>query len=502
METLPFAGALRQSAPHADRMPAVRWLLLPLIPLGWAATTSLFPDQLGEYAALSFVATASLALALSELRGPRSDLHLWVILAFLLVAYFAKFYLLVFMFHADFDTLAAFEPRLDRFERPETLLRAYSIMAGALVVFAAYVLTRQATRRDDVVRHPTRALATPAMLASRSRGRWGTIVGALIICSTVLSIVTLALQWYFGVGVVGSPQVPLPFHLAGILKAVRLVVIPLFLLQALWLADLAGRGRSAVAAATILLLHGVASTLWSTSKSPFIEAVLALLLLWLLTGRVTPKRRAVLLAMIPVLLVLNAVAQGARMLRLVSDAQPVESLRTAASVASESDNRGGVLGTAGMALVMRTTGIEPLLDILNWRSRPAAWSFDYFVTNRLDVNTVYTIEILGFPATELVATAFSTGLLGFLYFVTNSAWATVVLVLIYIVVWDVTFMLLRRQRLLTGPVVDAMLLVTLAIATMEGAVQALPTNLALLAGVAVVGELLVRGALGAVVAAR
>ena len=47
-----------------------------------------------------------------------------------------------------------------------------------------------------------------------------------------------------------------------------------------------------------------------------------------------------------------------------------------------------------------------------------------------------------------------------------------------------------------------MLLVTLAIATMEGAVQALPTNLALLAGVAVVGELLVRGALGAVVAAR
>src|SRR6266536_1351993 len=76
-----------------------RWLLPLVFAAGWLTTAPYWQDLLPEFTLLMVLSAGALGLLLTRLRGEWwYEVHLWVMLTVLLLAYFTKMFVIIHLY--------------------------------------------------------------------------------------------------------------------------------------------------------------------------------------------------------------------------------------------------------------------------------------------------------------------------------------------------------------------------------------------------------------------
>lgn len=483
--------------PEPTRSPW-RWLLLLICPLGWAHVQTLFPDAQEGFAAVTLLSTGLVAVALRVL-GPlgKRTVHLWLLLVLYLLGYYIKFYVMgYFKLDAEGDYLSRVYPlENELFDSPSLLMDyCWLVTAGLGAMVASFaVLARFDARSAQSSKSPGERV--PVVSARRIRG--------ILVAAFVLTIVLAFVQVSLGIGFVSGSdrQVePLPYRLAGIIMTLYYGALPLAFLAALWLADANGERRLARATTAAYLVFGLTTAVLSTSKALLTSTVISMAVLWLVTGRLSRRRLALLLSAVPFIAVLNGFLSVNRVLRAVNPDLSIVDVMTATlgnmlsgqSALVIDNGSGGVM--AFLSVVMRMNGADSLLNILNFdphlsldRVKQLVWD------SPGGVSVFYGQEVLGNMSEFDVA--FSPSLLGFLLVVLDDGWLICLGLVLYVMSWHVIFREASRLGLMVEPILLSMLIVLLGQYTSEGTLESLPAKVLLTMVFCVVMEWLLRRAL-------
>lgn len=473
-----------------------RWLWLLVCPIGWFHTHPLFVGEQEAFAVASVLSTALVAVALRTL-GPlgKRTVHLWLLLALYMLGYYIKFYVMgYFKLDGAEDYLSRVYPlESSHFESPSLLMNynwLVTVGLGALV--ATFVVLRYADARQGPAA-PIVPVPLPRMAPEGIR--------ALLTLAIVLTIILAYVQVTLSIGFVSGSErqaEPLPYRLAGIIMAVYYGALPLAFLATLWLADANREWRLARVTVLAYLAFGLTTALLSTSKALLTSTVISMTVLWLVTGRLSRQRLALMLAIVPFIAVLNVFLSMNRVLRAVNPDLSIfdvmstafGSLISGQSVLTADDSSGGVM--AFLAVVMRMNGADSLLNILNFDPH---LSFDQ-VAQILwgtpgGISVFYGQDVLGNMSEFDVA--FSPSLMGFLRVVLDEPWAVCLGLALYAGAWHAVFRLAVRLGLLVEPLLLSVLIVLLGQYTSEGTLESLPERIGLTMLFCLAAESLLRG---------
>ena len=465
----------------------LRWLLPVLFPIGWLISVDSLEYSTTQFTVLTVVSFLAVVASVGALTGEvRRNLHVWAILVLLLLGYHGKLYALLYLRRHSPDRLPTVIPPVthDALLSESVVLSAYQIATAALVAVAGLLwLLRVAGAL-----HPRRAWGAPADDASAD-GASAKVADAyslplVLAAGAFLSFVTLALQVTFSVGLltIDGPVV-LPYKLASVIQYSRIVMAPMLLLFAIWLADAKGRSKLAVVASTVFVLDAVGSSFATTSKAPIVLSIVSLAVLWTITGRFTRRRKAFFIAAVPVMVVLTGILTVSRALRAHTDLGAWEVLPAAAVVLLSGS--GGLLDAMGsmvLAFLMRITGMDALLPIVaHHPTFDPRWVQQVLFTAPEDLNMVYTREVLGYDG--IAGIAFSASLLGFFVLLFAGAAAVMAGVGLFVAFWHLVFRRVGAMHIPLRAVLLTVLFQVLLQSTSEGSLQMLPVQLMIIAAV-------------------
>jgi hypothetical protein len=460
----------------------LRWLALLLFPLGWWFSADAVPDAVTEYTLLTLASLAATAVIFAALgHGVRAKLHLWVIVTIVLLAYFAKFYLLLGILRADPELLGdIIHPVVHSALLQEGVaIATYRVVVAAIASIAGTLVLMRLTGllagHGRVVGEPPGDAAVVARAYSLP---W--VVGATL----MLSVVSLVLQVRFDIGVIRSAEMqPLPFKMASVILFTRTLLVPMMMLFTIWLADQTNRRRALVVTTCAFLLDAAGSSFATTSKSSIVLAFVALLVLWGLTDRLTLARRRFLFALLPVVVLMTGLLSVSRALRSEAGVGALDVLPAAIALLFSGGGEGlaPLVGTLTLASLMRLIGVDALLPMVA-QNVPFGMArvLQVLIFAPEDVNMIYTREVMGY---DLLGLAFSVSLLGFFYFLSRDILVVALGVAAYVLVWNFIFRRVHRFPGSFRPVFLTMLVQTLALSTSEGSLHGLPLQLALVTAV-------------------
>lgn len=322
-----------------------------------------------------------------------------------------------------------------------------------------------------------------------------------MLIAVLFSIFMLGVQVVLGLGIVSADEErtsELPFRLAGIIMTVNILVLPLIYLVLVWLADKTGSIKQLIFITCAYLAYGLTLGLISTSRERFISTVLSLLVLWMITEKMSRQRIIFLLALTPFTVLLNGLLSVNRILRGVyPDLHGFELLYLAITqyiapaIFISSDSLNGIQISAFLNSILRVNGFDSLLIILD-HAPGFSWErlLGLFFQGRSSAE-MYATEILDLP--QLLGVAFSPSLFGFfilafgmqLYFI-------IISFVLYILAWHFLFKWIISFKLMIEPIILVLMFVMLARFTSEGTLETLPISIAFLLIIAGAIEFLLR----------
>ena len=468
----------------------IRLFFVLLFPFGWFFSSDLLSGQYAYYLLLNSVALGSSVAFLFVMRNIlMKDIHLWVIFLIYQMGYFVTFYILCYMKtrYQDYASYldSAFSNEMELLNSSALIVSYFETVTLVLVAFTTLVIALKLVSQCSsfTLRQPdTKGDSEIPIKLSHST------LKRLLLVTIVISAILLLIQSHLGLGITSGADrqvVQLPYRLAGIIMALITGFLPLVYIGILWLAD---RIRSPILASrgiTAYLVFGVVSGLISTSKEPLMIVVVAMSVLWLVTGTFTKNRFRLIMALVPFIIVFNIFLAVNRMMRsLFEDLGMVEIFMLVLKTGLSADyeiyaSRWSISGlSAVLAPLMRIDGSGPLLGIVNY-----APSFDLdrvlsiVFESGLSVDALFVTEVLGEAIRDGVA--FSPSLIGYFLFIFGNPWLVCIGVSLYTLVWHMIFRALTGLRLKATPILISLMIVALARFTISGTLEAMPQSIAM-----------------------
>ena len=473
----------------------LRGLLLLTFPVGWYFSYSLVESQNLYYLLLTGVCTAATAVILVCLgKKFKRSIHFWIILLVCWAAYFLKFYILCYM-KANQDTYSDFlelsyGKESSLLELPELIITYYELVTAVWLCFAMVMVYMTSLKKSYFLETSHRSFAVRNRTVTYS-----------MIATVLFSIFMISVQMALGLGIVSAGEgktIELPFRLAGIIMTVNIMVLPLIYLVLVWLADQAGSRKQFVFITGAYLAYGLTSGLISTSREKFITVALSLLVLWLITEKMSRQRAIFLIALTPFIVLLNGLLSVNRILRSIyPDLDGLQLFYLAMTqyiapvVSTYSATQTDVQISAFLSTILRVNGVDSLLHILDYAP---GFSWERFLGLFFDGRSsaeMYATEILELP--QLIGVAFSPSLFGFFILAFGQhLYLIVAAFTLYLLTWHLLFKWITSFKLLIEPIILALMFVMLARFTSEGTLESLPLSIIFLLFVAGVIEILVR----------
>lgn len=258
------------------KLSRLRWVLLLAIPAG------LCFDPDGGSIGAALLATIAFALLLAMLGRPLAQtLPLIVLTGLFLIGYFGKFAACRVLDDATLDEFLGW-PANRLVSRADLMADAYHVIALAFIVFCptAALLIALMPRGLGSTAPPT--FEPESGLDQLFAIAFGAIGAALA--------VTAVVQHVFGLGVMGTGNVELPFRMAGVVIHSRNVLLPYLLLVLYFIASRSGATRWAALAVAILFAHGVTQSILMASRGVLLYILMPVGFLMLLSRNVTRKQ--------------------------------------------------------------------------------------------------------------------------------------------------------------------------------------------------------------------
>ena len=444
----------------------VRWLLLLLFFVGYIATFSTFEDFTLEYFALTMASFFACGLLLSRLNRPlQITLPFWTIFVVFMVAYYFKFYLIAVFPEIGEDIHPIFA---SAFLSSYGLISAYGITTTAFCAFCltSYILIDMSLSKWL---RATNERGTPGRIPTGMNSRFINFVLPMVV---LLIIVTTGLMYLTGISVMGAETVYLRFRLAGLIFYTRTVLIPGLLLLIIWGGLAANRRRWVNIALVLLLLHGLSDMVLRSSKGGLATLILPLGFLFLINGRrIRSTHRLYLGVSLLLVTLLYPIVSVYRYLR-IGDPENIGFALTKSLEVVEGGLSSFWLdllhGCEG--LLLRLAGIELLVVYTYLGVQPLgqeAWSV---FTSPLGMAGYVTFDIFRQPVGAI--TSIAPSMVGWFYLIGGNF--VVALGLIgFTLVWHFLWNMLRRIRLRSLPVAQALFLSLVFLVTIDGVIESL-----------------------------
>jgi len=418
-----------------------RWLLLIMFFVGYLATYSKLKGFEVEYLSLTFFSILACCLLLTRLNPPlHKKLPIWIILAVFMVAYYFKFYWMVY----DPEILGVgwvMRKLYSLIQSPTVLFETFTTISYAFITFCvtAWFLLGH-----------TRSLH---MEPSKRRINYRAVISILLWLIPILMGITAYVMYITGIGRMGADNPYLPFRLAGWITYIRKMFIPALLLLLIWSSDKVDLRKCFTFGIILLFLHGLSIMLLSASKGALLLPFVILIILFLVTRRVTKKRVLLFCIILLITIILFPIISYYRNLRTADLHVPIGSSLVAAIINISSDESFSFfnLGKEATASVMlRFTGADSIVQIRGANFPPL-----YTDVFGMSVSKFFTFDVIGYPPNAIQGMAPS--FLGWFYLVGGNGLVVIAMAFFVFLSWF-CWRLLAKLKLRCLPVAQSLFL--------------------------------------------
>jgi hypothetical protein len=262
---------------HSKRAPwavLICWLIPVVFIAGYLATFNIFEDMSFKYLSLTMASIFACCLLLSRLlnRPLQSTLPIWVIFGVFILAYYLKFYWLVFFpelglgMHPLFASL---------FYSTFALISSYATTTYA---FGSFCIVSWFLIGKPKAEHSREESGVGGKKEDVGRKiiNYRFVIFATLLIVVCLMLVTGYITYITGISVMSAAPVYLPFRLAGIIFYTRTVFIPALLLLLVWCGMRSERYIWTNIGLTLLLIHGLSDMVLRSSRGGLAGVLLAL----------------------------------------------------------------------------------------------------------------------------------------------------------------------------------------------------------------------------------
>ncbi|MGH7145590.1 MAG: hypothetical protein ACREJ2_15880 [Planctomycetota bacterium] len=428
-----------------------RWLVLACFPI----LTFFFPTDLRYFVGLSFSGIAAFVLLLSMKRVRNERIPIYMVFGLFIIAYFIRMAVL----QTNVDIFSSFVPAstIQMMMSNGVGEEVFEVTVFGFVVFclvSSIYLSFAAPRYRIVYSYQIAPNHAPRLLALAKR---------VFIVTAFMAVVISFVFYKTGVGVLGSTSnAHLPFHLGGLVVYAEKLAIPYGFLIVIMIADALQRTWLMVTATVFLLLHAFIAGILSASRGEVIIAGLYLIVVWLMTNRLSVKRWQALLVLFAAATLLTPLTTRLRYARAAG-----YSLRASIDIALNDSWKRTSNSSPYAFLYARISGVEQLYTIVPAAGDPnlSVERVKKYLLSGRTFAMIYTEDIENENGQAANRTA-CTGL-GLFYFV--GGYLGIVLGwILWIGALFVGWRLVVRYVRVTTPVALAMLSVIFFSATMEG----------------------------------
>jgi len=448
---------------------------------------------------LSFLSALSALVAIAVVREllfcKGLTVHLWSIFVILLVGYYVKFAVLAVLYGSAEPGLVGLTGGVaaSLLGDARVVITSYELATVAFCAFGLAVIAVTILFPAHIAGNSLTDHGDDGFRASNARSAKSRLLAELLGLTIFVYTVCAAIQLEYGIGVGFLRQESLPFRLAGVLIAVQKYIVPLALLFVIWAADRMRMVKTAGIAVALYLFYGIASGLITTSKASLIFVIATLAGLWVASGTLNARRAWLIAGAVVFSIGFSAYLSAVRFLRIdltmsVWDTIMTPLLPGSAQLGLAADQAD--TGFLYLAILLRSVGMDALLGIVAY---DPSFSFDRIislVTGATSLDQVYGQEVLQRDSYDV--SAFSPSLVGGLYILTGSIWATGIAVFLYTIIWHAIFAFVSRSNLVLRPALLAMLLLSVLLYTSEGTIETMPVALFAVALAGFAGERVVK----------
>lgn len=479
----------------------IRALVAALPGIGFLLVSDIFQSDYWYAFFLTLTTTLCWCTALFWWRPSASRYpHVYLFFGLYMLGYFLKFYALAYLVqHGDiyWEYLDVYYRLERRILEDYPTVTTYYEAATIGLVFATFGLgiLKVLAGRNFTKPRPLSLHALPQ--ATFSDG----LIRLALTFTVSLFVILLTIQAWLGLNLVSGDErqlVVLPYHLAGIILATYRYVLLVFFIALLWVTDGSNKKVWRWTLAWIVI-YGVASGIYTTSKAYFATVIIAVGMLWTITGKLTARRSVFLICLVAFMLPFNAFLGANRILRVLEgDVGIFELLSLAFDVVFDKERSWQYVGvfhsdeTRSLAQIlgpfMRMNGADGLLSVVDFRP-PFSLSRVIYHLFQSDtaVNVEYATKVLGLP-TE-AGLAFSPSLMGYFYYVFADPVLAGMALLVFFLFWSAVFHALERSGLKLRHVMMAVLLMSLIHYLSEGTLESMLMNIAMILTIGLVTEL-------------
>lgn len=451
-----------------------RWFLLLIFVIGYIATFSTLDSGALEYLGLTMLSIFACFLLLSRLNPPLiKKLPIWIILAVFMVAYYLKFYLMVW--NPEIMPSGFLRQFYWMLNSPEILLDTYATMTYAFVTLCftawwmlAYAKTSQTHTFEGEINYRR-------------------IIPLLTWLIPLLMVVTAAIMYITGISRMAAESVYLPFRLAGWAFYIRTTLIPALILLLIWSSDKAGWRKLLTFGIVLLFLHALSDMLLRSSRGSLLMMFIMVALLFIVTGRITKQRMRLFGVVLLLTILLWPVISAYRYIRAGSYTIPIN--RSLSEAMENLSSYGSMSFSETLSEVFKTgffrfTGVDSLLPIVGSGIQPLGTS-----AFNISVTKFVTVEIFGFPPDVPMGVAPS--LPGWFYIVGGN-YLIVAGMFCFMLLLSITWRILSKARLRCLPVAQALFLFLVFTISSSGTLDRLYLKILVIVGSIAVCEWIMR----------
>ena len=419
----------------------LRWLLPLLFLIGYLSTYSKLEGFEIEYLTLTLFSIIACCLLLTRLNPPlNKKLPIWIILAVFMVAYYFKFYLMVY----DPEILG------DGW----TMKKLYSLIQYPTVLFEtfktiSYTFITFCVTAWFLLGH-TRYLHMEPL---KKRINYRPAISILLWLIPILMGVTTYVMYSTGMCRMGADNTYLSFRLAGWIFYARSTLIPALLLLLIWSSDKAGLRKHLAFGIILLFLHGMSDMLLRSSRGAILIPFILLTILFLVTERITKKRIQLFGVILLITILLWPVISYYRYVRAADptisiDYNLKESIKNVSS--SRSFSLSEMFKEAATAVIFRFVGSDSLIYIMGANLPPL-----YNDALGMSVSKFFTFDVIGFPPNAIQGCAPSFP--GYFYLIGGNGLVVIAMASFVFLAWFCWY-LLAKLKLRCLPVAQALFL--------------------------------------------
>ena len=415
--------------------------VLFLFLLGYFLTASRFDKNGLEYFFLTILTIISCCLLLLYIYKPITfGLPIWIMLSYFIIAYYLKFYWLIFNPNFASQRFYLLPQMIDS---EEILISTYRIVTYSFVGFCTIAwifLNKIKTKKIDLLFQ---------RIDSNKIIYWKQLNLFILPLVFILIFFSNYLMYSKNIAIMGAKSVYLPFRLSGITFYIATAIIPGILLLLLWVNYQKKPKIYFILSICFLILHVLIQTLLRSSKGVII-GLLMLLFFMLMIKRVRFSRGKLFLFIISTLLifVFYPIIGTYRGIRVINPKAGLFSGISKAIMILTSNSDGGfknIFVNTFNSMFHRLTGVESLMMIIAKDFRPlgigALKIFPIF--GGYGLAKIFTLEVEGIP--EYIITSSATSFLGWFYMVGGYWFAIFGPILLISIIWTVWLWILKAN---------------------------------------------------------